>query len=131
MEWANWKASRGEYARPAVVGAVIDLRHCLDLVSRWDLDLVRAAHRSFTHFQKRSGLPIPKNRSAPGQPDADRVLRYLDCAVLKHLHSILDAQAADDRLYPGSGIRRKSHTQIAVRNDACIQGLFWPRMQLG
>jgi hypothetical protein len=33
MEWAHWKASRGDYSRPAVIGAVIDLRHCLDLTA--------------------------------------------------------------------------------------------------
>lgn len=88
---------------------------------------------------------MPRNRSAPGQPNADRVLRFLDCAVLKHLHSILDGQPIEDRvihpfdtvrgmfteggrLFPGSGIRQRSHVQIAVRNDACIQGLFWPRI---
>jgi hypothetical protein len=144
MEWAEWKVERGEYAEAAVVGAVIDLRNCLDLVSRDDLSLLNAAHHSFIRVQKKAGLPIPKNRSAKGQPNADRVLRYLDCAVFRHLHSILDAQPADGRiiepfdtvrgmfteggrLYAGSGFRKKSHTQIAVRNDQCIRGLFFPR----
>ena len=143
-EWAQWKADKGDYANPAVVGAVIDLRNCFDLVSREDLDLLKEAHRSFLRVQKLSGLPVPKNKSAPGQPDADRVLRFLDCAVLRHLHSILDAQPADSRqiepfdtvrgmftegqrVYPGSGFRRKNHVQIAVRNTACIRGLFIPR----
>jgi len=143
-EWAEWKAAKGDYINPAVVGAVIDLRNCFDLVSREDLDLLTDAHRSFLSVQKLAGLPIPKNKSVPGQPDADRVLRFLDCAVLRHLHSILDAQPADDRLiepfdtvrgmftegrrvYPGSGFRKKNHVQIAVRNNSCIRGLFIPR----
>jgi hypothetical protein len=144
QEWAEWKAARGDYIRPAVVGAVIDLRHCLDLVSREDLTLLWAAHRSFLRFQKIAGLPVPKNKSAPGQPDADRVLRFLDCAVLRHLHSILDAQPPEKRqiepfdtvrgmftegrrVYVGSGFRQKNHVQIAVRNNSCIRGLFIPR----
>lgn len=143
-EWAQWKADKGDYANPAVVGAVIDLRNCLDLVSREDLDLVWAAHRSFLRVQMRAGLPVPRNRSARGQPDADRVLRFLDCAVLRHLHSILDAQPTEDRqiepfdtvrgmftegrrVYPGSGFRQKNHVQIAVRSNSCIRGLFIPR----
>ncbi len=28
MEWAKWKSKRGEYNRPAVIGAVIDLGNC-------------------------------------------------------------------------------------------------------
>lgn len=147
LEWANWKVSRGEYARPYVVGAVIDFRNCLDLVSREDLDLLRAAHLSFVSMQRRAGLTVPKNKSAPGQPNADRVLRYLDCAVIRHLHSILDAQPADarviepfdtvrgmftegGRLYPNGGFRQRSHVQIAVRNTACIKGVFIPRPDL-
>ncbi|MEP9359335.1 hypothetical protein [Sphingomonas sp. KR3-1] len=148
FEWAQWKVERGEYARPAVVGAVIDLRHCLDLVSREDLRLVEAAYTSFQRLQERAGLPMPENKSVKGQPDADRVLRYLDCAVLRHLHSILDDQPPEARLiepfdtvrgmftegghlYPGSGISKKSHVQIAVRNDDCIKGLFHPRQPSG
>ncbi len=144
QEWANWKASRGDYANPMVIGAVIDLRNCLDLVSREDLELLRLAHSSFLRMQKLSGLPIPKNRSVPGQPNADRILRYLDCAVLRHLHMILDLQPAEareiepfdtvrgmftegGRLYAGSGFRQRSHVQIAVRNPSCIKGVFLPR----
>ena len=144
LEWAQWKAQRGDYRNPAVVGAVIDLRNCLDLVSRDDLELLRAAHESFIRVQKQSGLPIPQNKSAPGQPNADRVLRFLDCAVLKHLHAILDGQDADNRiiepfdtvrgmfteggrLYAGSGFRKQSHVQIAVRRTECIRGIFAPR----
>ena len=143
-EWAQWKAEKGDYANPAVVGAVIDLRNCFDLVSREDLYLLEEAHRSFLRVQKLSGLPVPKNKSAPGQPDTDRVLRFLDCAVLRHLHSILDAQPTHSRqiepfdtvrgmftegqrVYPASGFRRKNHVQIAVRNTACIRELFIPR----
>ena len=143
-EWAEWKVSRGDYAEAAVIGAVIDLRHCLDLVSREDLELVQAAHKSFVRLQRAAALPLPENRSVRGQPDADRVLRFLDCAVLRHLHSILDSQPPGDRyiepfdtvrgmftegkkLYAGSGFRKKSHVQIAVRSDACIKGIFIPR----
>jgi hypothetical protein len=143
-EWAEWKVKEGHYSKPAVVGAVIDLRNCLDLVSREDLEILEKAHRSFLKVQRASGLPIPTNRSAPGQPNADRVLRFLDCAVLKHLHSIIDREPEDTRviepfdtvrgmfteggrLYPGSGFRRKTHVQIAVRNNSCIRGLFIPR----
>jgi hypothetical protein len=144
LEWAIWKVERGDYSRPAVIGAVIDLRNCLDLVSREDLELLRSAHRSFIKSQKMAGLPIPKNKSAPGQPNADRVLRFLDCAVLKYLHSILDNQPLENRLiepfdtvrgmfteggrlYKGSGFSKMSHVQIAVRNSACIRGIFRPR----
>ena len=143
LEWAEWKVTSGHYKEPAVVGAVIDLRHCLDLVSRDDVELVRAAHRSFVRVQQKAGLPIPKNRNPRGAKDNDRSLRFLDCAVLRHLHRIIDGLAESDpgiesfdtvrgmfveggKAFAGSGLHRKSHVQIAVRNSACIKGLFYP-----
>jgi len=145
-EWASWQKTRGQVAVPAVVGAVIDLRNCFDLVARENLELLKEAHKSFIIAQKKAGLPVPKNRGARGQSDSDRILRYLDCAVIRHFHSILNAQPSDDgriepfdtvrgmfaegrRLYTGSGFRQKNHVQLAVLNDACILGLFHPRAE--
>lgn len=147
-EWALWKVQTRQFKEAAVIGAVIDLRHCLDLVSREDLELVRAAHSSFKRVQTKAGLPMPVNGNPRGQSNADRVLRFLDCAVMRHLHSILDNQPLEGRiiepfdtvrgmfpeggrLYPGSGFARKSHVQIAVRNDDCIKGLFHYRSGFG
>ena len=144
LEWAKWKASINQYNDPVVIGSVIDLRNCLDLVAREDTELLRAAHASFISVQAKAKLPIPKNGSPKGTKDRDRVLRYLDCAVFRHLHQIMDSLAESDpsiepfdtvrgmfveggRAYPGSGIYRKSHVQIAVLNPACIKGVFFAR----
>lgn len=144
FEWASEKAARGDYHSPAVIGAVIDLRNCLDLASRSDLEFVKRAHISFVQAQKLAGLPVPKNRSIKGDKNADRVLRFLDCAVFNHLHAILDSQpegpyrtepfdtvrgmfTEGPKLYQGAGFRAKTHVQLAVRNSACIVGLFYPQ----
>lgn len=138
-EWAESKASRGDYSEPAVIGAVIDLRHCLDLTNREDLEVVCGAYEGFRAKQEKAGLPMPANRRARGSLDEDLTLRFLDCAVLRHLHSILEQSdtapydtvrgmfTEGGPLYEGSGFQRLNHTQIAVRNNACILGLFWPR----
>lgn len=143
LEWAKWKVEIGDYEEAAVVGAVIDLRNCLDLVTREDIDILRAAHKSFLDVQKISGLPVPKNVNPRGAKDKDRVLRRLDCAVFRHLHEIIDRLAKTDpeikpfdtirgmfveggKAYSGSGIYKKSHVQIAVRSSACIKGIFFP-----
>lgn len=144
LEWADWKISRGAYRKPAVIGAVIDLRNCLDLLARDDLQQVRAAHQSFLAMRQKSDLGMPENKSVLDQPDIDRVLRYLDCAVIKHLHEILSIQAKQDNrvqpfdtvrgmfteggaLYEGSAFLEKTHVQIAVINSSCIFGYFRPR----
>jgi hypothetical protein len=143
-EFAEWKANRGDFTRPVVIGAVIDLRNCLDLVARENVELLRKAHKAFLKIQKMADLPIPKNRSVKGQPNNDRILRFLDCAVFRHLHSILEGQADGPeriepfdtvrgmfvegrKVYPGSGFRQQSHVQIAVINSRCIRGVFFPR----
>lgn len=144
LEWAREKSQRADIRTPAVVGAVIDLRNCLDISSRTDLGLLEVAYQSFAQMQRVAGLTVPENKNLPGQMGSDQVLRYLDCAVIRHLHSILDGQPVEERevepfdtvrglfeegdaLYPGSAFKRKSHVQIAVRNAECIRGVFWPR----
>lgn len=139
LEWAEWKVARGEYQHPAVIGAVIDLRHCLDLISRDDIEILRAAYRSFVKVQKKSGLPLPRNKNPRGTPNEDRSLRYLDCAVFRHLHQMVDNTHGVEpydtvrgmfveggKAYPNSGLHRKAHVQIAVLNDLCIKGIFYP-----
>jgi hypothetical protein len=135
MEWAIQDKERGRNESPAVVGAVIDLGNCLDLLGRENIEFVRQAHRLFVKEQGRSGLPIPENRSLDGEPD--RILRFLDRAVIQFLHDILEREGADafdsvrglfpegEQLYPGAGFLDRNHIQIAVCNPASILGLFY------
>jgi hypothetical protein len=138
LEWAKWKESRKECDDPVVIGAVINLAHCLDLLVREDLEILRDAHASFVAFQDMLGDPIPVNRSPKGNPDEDRIFRLLDNAVIKHLHAMKAAQkrpydtvrgmfTEGPEVYPGAGFKERSHIQIAVRNKDCILGYFWPR----
>lgn len=141
-EWALEKKKRGGIKKPYVVGAIIDLGNCLDLTLRENAELVRYAHSDLMAAQEKAGLPMPANKPAPGVAgDNDLVLRYLDCAVMKRLHSIIEQDKTlglpkydsvralfgeGKYLYEGSGFREKTHIQIAVRNPACIKGVFLP-----
>ena len=87
---------------------------------------------------------MPQNKSVPGQPNDDLVLRYLDNAVIRYLHEMTanpqeNAPGVEpydtvrgmfvegDQLFQGSGFKVRSHVQIAVLNLNCIRGLFVPR----
>ncbi len=141
-EWAEAKVKRGAYAQGAVVGAVVDLGHCLDLTTRDDLELLGDAYLSFEQACAAGSLEMPQNRGGD-----DLVQRFLDCAVIKHLHENIEAEAtkaADEgrtplvrpfdsvrglftegkALYPGGGFRAFTHAQIAVRDERCIKGVF-------
>ena len=142
LEWATEKAKRGDYGTPFVIGAVIDLANCLDLTVREDLELLKLAAQSFSALRATSGLPMPENKAAPKDKRQDKVMRYLDCAVINHLHGMIDGGEAPagldpfdtvrailpegDELYEGAGFVDRTHCQIAVRNLKCIKGLFIP-----
>jgi hypothetical protein len=148
FEWAEARCGEPGYDAPGVIGAVIDLRNCLDLLNHKDQGLVRQAYDSLAEFHAKRGTAMPVNRNAAGGGDRNRRARELDCDVFKHLHSMVDypPEALDaanmeptphfdtvrgmfiegDELYPGAEFYRQSHVQIAVRTRECIRGLFHP-----
>jgi hypothetical protein len=121
------KRKGSKIKKPAVVGAIVDLGDCLDLMSLVGIDMVRSAYESLAATLTEAGEALPTNR--------DSLRRNLDCAVIQHLHAIYEAQGdfldtvrgvfvEGRELYPGSAFDAKTHIQIAVRNPACIKGVF-------
>lgn len=113
---------------PTVVGAVIDLGLCLDMTTLGVIDMVKVAYDSLKGTLEAAGKDLPKNGD-------DLLLRRLDCAVVRRLHSILEEEATSldtvrgvfiegSPIYPNAGFNEKTHTQIAVRNISCIKGVF-------
>lgn len=143
LEWAQGRVAQGAYKTAAIVGAVIDLGNCFDLANRENIKVFRGAYEGFVAHQKASGLPMPVNKNAKDDPDENRLLRFLDCAVFQHLHkSIEEAIAAGSaiprfdtvrgmfteggEIYEGCGFSERTHVQIAVRTLDCIVGVFKP-----
>ncbi len=123
----------GRVRRPAVVGALVQLGNCFDLLdTRFTHDLSQF-YPKWRKLMETSKAQIPENRGT--SPDWKG--RYLDCAVFNSLFSMEDAVAQHydtvrgcfregDPVYPGASIHAESHIQIAVRNPACILGVFRP-----
>ena len=124
---------RGRIETPAVVGVVLQLGHCFDLL---DTHFTRDLHTFFPVWREAllaSGATLPSNRG----PSPERKGRYLDCAVLNAYLS-LAAEQGDEydsvrgvfleggEVYPGAGFQMASHIQIAVRNPRSILGVFQP-----
>lgn len=119
---------------PAVVGAVIDLGFCLNLLDSGYIAMVRQAHDDLVASAEAMEESLPRNTIGP-----DLVKRKLDCAVLRSLHerraearkqpfdSVRAVFFEGDRLYENAGFLDKNHIQISVRNPACILGYFLPR----
>jgi hypothetical protein len=116
---------------PAVVGAVIELGHCLDLLSTAGVQAVKLAHDHFLHFCDAAGSEVPKNHLGD-----DLLLRNLDCAVINHVHkaraetnlpefdTVRGVFLEGERIYENSGFREKTHIRICVRNHENIKGVF-------
>jgi hypothetical protein len=134
LEWAQEKAARRELENPFVIGAILDLGDCLDLQLRENYPLLRGAYDDLFTLTEKSGQKMPKNRKAKLDPREDKVLRFLDCAVINHLHAITKNRFDSVRglfiegetVFPGGEIFHKTHMEIAVRNPKCIVGLFLP-----
>lgn len=137
LEFATERAngsncSKGDIRDPFVIGAVINLKHCLKLVDRAALDEVKGAYDSYKVMMEEINSELPDNGK-------DRLQRKLDCAVIEMLHqyrverqrpeynSVLGLFSEGTPLYPGAGIQAKDHIQICVRHpEECILGYFRP-----
>jgi hypothetical protein len=118
---------------PTVVGAVIDLGLCLNLLDSRFIGMVRDAHAELVSASTLAGIDLPQNTGGD-----DLLRRHLDCAVLRTLHQTREQNAErpfdtvravfveGERLYDHAGFAAKNHIQICVREPRCIKGYFRP-----
>lgn len=138
-EWAEQatKANNkktGRQDRPYVLGAIINLGRCLDLVSSDGLGHLVKAHENLKLIYAKSGDELPQNTEQGGKFSWKR---QLDCLVINHFKSLLKENnvAPIDSvrgvfwegkpLYEHSGFRTQNHIQLAVE-EKCIKGYFRP-----
>lgn len=133
--------SKNPIKAPAVIGAVIDLGFCLDLVTMDNLGLLARSYETLQKSYAAAGLDLPRNkpRTKSETQSADLLRRELDCLVIEALHDSMQEEkkpAFDsvrgvfwegEELYPNAGFRAKNHIQLCIRNPNCIKGYFRPR----
>ena len=124
---------RQRIAEPAVVGAVIDLGHCLNLLDAEGLGEVREAHEELREFYDEIGEPLPRNTGGP-----DLLRRELDCTVIRFVHeqrhaaglppykTVRSVFPEGEPLYEAAGFRDRNHIQLAVRDPGRLLGYFRP-----
>ncbi len=137
LEWAKEQKQRGKLKTPAVLGAVLHLGSCFDLLDAEYTDMLAEAYPLFKDSMDATKTPLPRNK-ALNKTDKDQLLRELDCAVVNwtikeferggtaHFHSVRGVFQEGDKVFTDSCIRLRSHIQIAVRDPACILGYFQP-----
>lgn len=125
--------TRGKVEEPFVVGAIIDLGLCCNLFDTAALDELGEAHEIVELIGSLDG-----DKTMPVNKGEGRGQRFLDRAVIEMMHKARQVARLPSydtvragfpeggELYDGAGFSKKSHIQIAVRNEACIKGYFRP-----
>ncbi len=131
----RWARERYESSgkRPAVIGALIDLGRCFDLLDESLMDILVETYERLERTLTESGLPMPANAGR------DWKKRERDCLVINNclvaaeqnciaFDTVRGAFLEGEPAYPGAGFSRESHMQIAVRTTSCILGIFRPNI---
>jgi hypothetical protein len=130
LGWAKHTAKRRPelIQTPAVIGAVIDLKDCLNLVQTGASRILYAAYQALALEVERAGGQMPVNETEER--------RFLDHAVFETLHELRRTEGrcpfssvralfqSGEPVFPGSGIRKWDHIQICVRDISIIEGCF-------
>lgn len=113
----------------AVVGAIIQLGRCFDLLDVGFTSLLMPAYERELEDARAAGQELPVNKG----PNDDLGGRYLDCRVINaclqafpEFQTVRGAFWEGEPAFPGAKILRESHIQIAVRDPRCILGVFRP-----
>ncbi|CAN5917611.1 hypothetical protein BH11MYX2_BH11MYX2_04480 [soil metagenome] len=134
LQFARDQQQRGKVTTPAIVGALLQLGNCFDLMDSRFTDELPGAFSMLQKLHGTQGTLVPENAGST----PDQLLRRRDCAVLNVYLDWLEREQDDyyDSVrcgfvegapaFEGSGIRHRSHVQIAVRNPACVLGVFRP-----
>jgi hypothetical protein len=118
----RWAVHRYGEGDAAVLGALVRLGRCFDLLDPSNADVLHDAHAEMSTALAALGQPLPKNANAN---------KFLDCAVFNWLYQRLGKQGLHvqssravfvpvqagrlSRVWERSGIFRGAHIQVCVR----------------
>ncbi len=144
MDFAENAKLHPEYSKhpitnPSVIGAVIDLGNCLNLMDASSIERLIEAYEAYKGRAELTGAAMLINKGKL----PDRVLRFLDRAVIETLHDKIESNPRVEpydtvralfdegiEAYSGAGFHKETHIQICVRNLNSIKAFFDPRAKL-
>jgi hypothetical protein len=154
-QWAVERQFRKkkDVAEAAVIGAVIQLGYCCDLLDSRFTGLLKNYYPPMEDWYNKMGRQLPVNKDLSSDPHKNKLLRILDCTVIEFMHSHIEEQCKKDKrekgfselkifdsargvfteggpIYEGAEIFEKTHIQICIRNSNCIKGFFLPRREI-
>jgi len=113
LQFAREQHARGKVKRPTIVGALIQLGNCFDLMDTKFTRELASAYGMLQNRPERVGI---------------RLNYYLDSFEPRGIgyDSVRCGFVEGEPAFEGSGIHQQSHVQLAVRNPGCIVGTFRP-----
>jgi hypothetical protein len=135
LEYATESAQGHQFNKvkiktPFILGAIIELGNCLNLVESHSLSILEAAHAGLKKVTEEADRKLPVNKLNN---------RKLDCAVIRYVHqsrietgeqpydTIRSAFDEGGKVYPGASFTSRHHIQVCVINPNLIKGYFLPR----
>lgn len=119
----------GSIKTPFVIGAILDLGNCLNLIEPRSINIVKQAYEGLSCTLNETGQKMPVNKGAN---------RELDCSVIKLVHqsNLIKNETTYDTIrspfheggpiYDGANFTDRLHIEICVLNPAMIKGYFLP-----
>lgn len=134
------KRPKSTTKNPFVLGAVIELGNCLDLLDQKYNNFLKEAYSQFKRDMLAERKELPVNGTF-GTSDFDFKKRELDCAVIRYacalakdvdepFDSVRAAFIEGAPLYDGAKFHSENHIQLAIINPNCIKGIFLPRTKI-
>jgi hypothetical protein len=121
--------NKGKIKTPFVLGAIIQLGNCLNLVESESLEILEAAYSGLEKMHTETNTPLSTNKGNN---------RKLDCDVIRYIHqsriitgeqkydTIRSAFDEGEKVYPGASFTARNHIQVCVINSNLIKGYFLP-----
>jgi hypothetical protein len=121
LDWAAEKCL-AEGGRPVVIKATIRLGRCLNLLDTEHMTALSRLYEAFVAARGSAALPSNTERGAHylDREIIDAYCRGRSEETFKTLQTVRASFAEGAPIYPGSKILQKAHTQVAVRDPACI-----------
>ena len=134
LRWAQ-ERYRGRGAKPAVIGAIVQVGQCFDLTNEGLTAILEGSFNELVKDFEAEELVLPTNSRGAGK------LRELDCLVIndclerlekagRRFDSVRGAFLEGPTVFPGTTISKETHIQVAIRNPACILGVFRPNLSI-
>ena len=126
----DWARKRYQSQQVAVVGSMIRLGSCFDLLEPSNALKLKAFYDRLKRESERAGKKLPKNYNAR---------KKLDCAVFEYAATVFEQEEGEsldsiravyvptsgkERLWERSWLYHETHIQLCIRNPGCILGTW-------